>query len=195
MEDFSGYSFKEIKYQEDINKVIHRHWFDILQQFFVLGIFIIVLTGGFFISPVVASFFDNQDSQRLFLFVENTLLIFSVIYAAFIWIDYYFDVWVITNRRIVNIEQKGLFVRHVSELTIERVQDVTVEVKGFIPTMLNFGDVYVQTAAEKERFVFRMVPNPYGIKDLIMNLQKEVEREETNEMGEVIRKQVHKDNY
>jgi uncharacterized membrane protein YdbT with pleckstrin-like domain len=71
----------------------------------------------------------------------------------------------------VNIEQKGLFIREMSELKIANIQDVTTEVTGVIPSVLNFGDVFVQTAGEARRFRFRQVPNPYGIKDQIMSLQ------------------------
>jgi uncharacterized membrane protein YdbT with pleckstrin-like domain len=96
-----------------------------------------------------------------------------------IWIDYYFDVWIITDRRVVNIEQKGLFNRQVSELELLRIQDITTEVTGVIPTILNYGDVFIQTAGENPRFIFRQVSDPYGIKDTLMNLQKKRSREES----------------
>jgi hypothetical protein len=110
-----------------------------------------------------------------------------------IWIDYYFDVWIVTNERIVNIEQKGLFSRGISELELENIQDITVEVLGIIPTFLNYGNLYVQTAAEKERFIFKHVPDPYAIKDLIMNLQKTYEKKEAHDLGAVIRKEIHEE--
>ena len=113
------------------------------------------------------------------------------IFFFLLWIDYYFDVWIITNKRVVNVEQKGLFNREVSELELERIQDITTDVKGVIPTFLNYGDVYVQTAGKTERFDFADVPDPYGIKDIIMNLQKAKHLEENNELGEVIREEIH----
>jgi uncharacterized membrane protein YdbT with pleckstrin-like domain len=192
MDKFKKYHFKEIRNDEDILKVIHRHWFDILQQFFIIILMIFVLVGGFLIVPnVYPDLSRSPDMYHFFLFLENTFALFLWIYVFFIWIDYYFDVWVITSKRIVNIEQKGLFMRHLSELKMERIQDVTVEVNGVIPTVLNYGDVFVQTAGETERFAFRKVPTPYAVKDLIMSLQKEQIAEETNELGEMIREKIH----
>jgi hypothetical protein len=107
-------------------------------------------------------------------------------------VDYYLDVWIVTDQRIVNIEQKGLFGRIVSELELENIQDITTDVKGVIPTFLNYCNLYVQTAAEMERFVFRNIPDPYSVKDMIMNLQKKQEKKEENEFGEMIRKKVHR---
>jgi uncharacterized membrane protein YdbT with pleckstrin-like domain len=191
MKDFSKYHFKEIKNEETIIMVVHRHWFDILQQFFIIFIMALIFLGGFFISPTFIPILEDGDFRALANFLQVTFALFIWIYAFFVWIDYYFDVWVVTNKRIVNIEQRGLFARNVSELNLEKIQDVTTEVHGFLPTMFNYGDVYIQTAAEKERFEFQKVPNPYGIKDTIMTLQKKVEVQESNELGEMIRKEIH----
>ena len=43
---------------------------------------------------------------------------------------------------------------------------------GFFPTLLDFGDVMVQTAGEQEHFHFRNVPNPEAYKEEIMLLVK-----------------------
>ena len=58
-------------------------------------------------------------------------------------------------------------------------------------TFLNYGNLFIQTAAERERFLFKKVPNPYKIKDILMNLQEEKEKEETDELGEMIKKKIN----
>jgi hypothetical protein len=99
----------------------------------------------------------------------------------------------VTDRRIVNIEQKGFFSRVVSELELENIQDITTDVRGIIPTFLNYGNLHVQTAAEQERFIFRNIPDPYDVKDIIMNLQKKSEDREEHQFGEMLRKKIHKE--
>lgn len=193
MKQFSQEHFKEIGQDEKIIKLLHRHWFNILEQYFVIFIMALLLVGSFFFIPSFSNYLDYESNLPLVFFLESTFLLFIWIYVFFVWIDYYFDIWIVTSKRIINIEQKGLFVRQVSELKLERIQDVTTDVYGFLPTMLNFGDVQIQTAAEEEHFVFRQIPNPYGIKNLIMGLQKNAEREETNELGEMIKKEIHEE--
>jgi uncharacterized membrane protein YdbT with pleckstrin-like domain len=183
---------KELGNKGEVLKIIHRHWFDILKQFIVIFLLVLLLIFLFSFIPSYFPAFEKNAFSNLLLFAENLVAIFIWIFIFFIWIDYYFDIWIIASEKIVNIEQKGLFVRSVSELKFERIQDVTVEVNGFIPTILNYGDVYIQTAGETERFIFRQVPDPYGLKDLIMGLQKEQIAEETNELGEVIRKEINR---
>lgn len=116
------------------------------------------------------------------------MLLMLWILGFLIWIDYYFDVWIITNERIINIEQKGLFTRDISELRYESVQDVTSSVVGLIPTMLNFGDVSVQTAAKEERFLFRQVGDPFTIKDQIMALSRDALKDDIRDIAETLRK-------
>ncbi|MCX6765379.1 MAG: PH domain-containing protein [Candidatus Moranbacteria bacterium] len=188
MKRLHAFHFKEIGEQERIIKVIHRHWFDILQQFFIVIFLVAALASGFFVLPALFSVFQQNNFYALMLFLETIFVLFIWIYAFFVWIDYYFDVWIITSERVVNIEQKGLFMRQVSELKFAKIQDVTAEVEGFFPTILNYGDVHIQTAGEEERFIFRQIPDPYGIKSIVMDLQKQQEAKRVNELGEIMEK-------
>lgn len=88
-------------------------------------------------------------------------------------VDYYLDSWIVTNDRIVNIEQQGLFARTISELDLYKIQDVTSEIKGMIPTFLNYGTVSVQTAGEKERFIFEEISDPHEVRKGVINLAEE----------------------
>ena len=161
---------------EDVLRVIHRHWFNILSHFFIILIFSFLLIASLLVFPILFPEMFNAANARFFLFVENTFFIFIWLFGFLVWIDYYFDVWIITNERIVNIEQKGLFVRHISELNFQNIQDVTAAVEGILPTVLNYGDVSVQTAGAENRFLFRQVPDPYKVKDMIMNLAKSTDK-------------------
>lgn len=94
-------------------------------------------------------------------------------FACFDLVDYYLDVWIVTTERIINIEQHGLFNRTVSELHLGNIQDVTSEVKGILKTLLTFGDVLIQTSAEKTRFHFKDIPRPDQVKETILRLVQE----------------------
>jgi uncharacterized membrane protein YdbT with pleckstrin-like domain len=97
---------------------------------------------------------------------------YLVVWLFFIgyFVDYYLDAWVLTTERIINVEQNGLFSRTISELDLSRTQDVTSEVKGILPSVFGFGYVYVQTAGERERFVFEQVPHPHEVRKRILEL-------------------------
>lgn len=170
MNPYAHCHFKGQRDDEVIVSVIHRHWFNILMQFVWIALALLLLLFGMALFQTVAGQTGIVLDPRIAYFLGNTVLLFIWFASFFIWIDYWFDVWIVTDKRIVNIEQKALFVREISELHLDRVQDVTAEVSGLIPSILNYGDVIVQTAGEQDYFRFRQVPDPNGIKDAIMKL-------------------------
>lgn len=182
----SRYHFRGQHENEQVLRVVHRHWFNIFVHFLVILIFSFLLIASLLVLPVLFPEMLDAKNAHFFLFVENTFFIFLWIFSFLLWIDYYFDVWIITNERIVNIEQKGLFVRHISELNFSRVQDVTATVEGLLPTVLNYGDVLVQTAGEEKRFMFRQVADPYQVKDIVMKLSKSALDDDLHKMANAL---------
>lgn len=168
MENLEQFHFHGQHTGEKIIKIIRRHWFNIAQQYFIVFAIIVLMLVSLQVLPMY--FIENEDVP-VFVFIESFLAIVLWIYIFIVWIDFYFDVWIITDQRIVNIEQKALFMRTVSELKFEKIQDVSTDIKGLLPTIMNFGDVHVQTAGNTERFLFHKVPDPQRIKGLIMNMQ------------------------
>lgn len=173
---FHRFHFTGQRENEEVIEVIHRHWLNIIVQFLTLFLLTILLLGGAVLLPLFFPTLLNGSMPTLLPFIENTFFLFIWLFGFLIWIDYYFDVWIITNERIVNIEQCGLFNRYISELNFRTIQDVTTVVAGIIPTVFNFGEVFVQTAGEQERFLFHMVPDPYHIKDVIMKLSERTQK-------------------
>lgn len=96
------------------------------------------------------------------------LIVLVLFYRAFL--DYYLDIWIVTTKRIINIEQQDLFHRTISEVRLSKVQDVTSESKGFFPTFFDYGEVFVQSAGELPRIVFEEVPQPQKIAKTIGDL-------------------------
>lgn len=146
---------------EELVLVLRRHPIIIaVKLLFWATVAVMPLVFYAFARDVIPFIFENQYSYPI-------VVLFTSVYYMYIWlftfhsfIDYYLDVWIVTNHRIINIEQDGLFSRTVSEQELYRLQDITAEVKGVLPTLLDFGTVYIQTAAEEPRFVFKQIPNP-----------------------------------
>lgn len=130
-------------------------------------------------APVIIYPFIRKFFPQITIYPRNTLLILGALiyymfvwtYFLIVWVDYYLDIWIVTNQRIMDIEQKGLFSRQVSEFSISRIQDVTVDVIGIMPTLFHYGDVHVQTAGEARQFIFKDIRDPNKVKDAILNLQ------------------------
>ena len=96
-------------------------------------------------------------------------LMIGFMYLATTWTDYVLDSIIVTERRVIFIEQKALFNREVVSLRLEQVQDVTVDIYGIFATVLTFGTVHVETAgAQTDLAVMHGIPNPGHVKDVIL---------------------------
>ncbi len=114
-----------------------------------------------------ASLFDfSTPLMRLSLGVW-LLITWTGAWGAFT--QYFLDIWVLTNTRLVDIDQKQYFSREVSSLLLSRVQDVTINVNGIIPSLLDIGDINVQSAgASVNEFTMKGIPRPSQMRDLIL---------------------------
>ena len=74
-----------------------------------------------------------------------------------------------TDRRIISIDQKSLFVRSIGSFRLERLQDMNIEIPGVLATMFNYGNIEAQTASgSEEEFQVHGLPDPRGIKAIIL---------------------------
>ncbi len=115
------------------------------------------------------------NSSALFLFFYCNWLLFLWLSFFVDWTKYYLDVWYVTEKRIIAIDQKRIFDREISNLRFEKIQDVTIDVHGFLPTLLKFGNIKVQTASEDStEFFMTSVRHPEEIRRVIFSQQNKI---------------------
>lgn len=127
---------------------------------------------------------DDQIMITLFLLGGSVFFLFAWLFLFQAFMDFYLDIWIVTNRRILNIEQTGLFSRTISELRLYRIQDVTSTITGFLHTMFGYGDVEIQDAGEKTRFCFEDITDPNHVAKTILELAEIDRREHLDEAVE-----------
>lgn len=154
----------EIDKDEHIVFEVRKHWL----VFGTEMTFLIILA---LVPLLVLSFISNSginfgrlislvDFISLFSFFYSLWLLIIWVVGFIIWTNYYLDVWIITSKKIVDVEQYGLFKRQVSILHLEKIQDITYDVHGVLQTLFGYGDLLVQTAGSSGSFPIKGVPNP-----------------------------------
>jgi hypothetical protein len=93
-------------------------------------------------------------------------------YAIEGFLNWYFNVFFITTDGIIDVDFFNLVDKRVSQADLEMVQDVTYSTNGVLGTMLNYGNVQVQTAAEVTEFRFELVPNPEKVARVLEDLME-----------------------
>jgi hypothetical protein len=161
----------KLENDEIILKVVRKHWFAVFQELFMIFV-IALLPIAFFVLFRRIFFYDLaiQDLYAL-MYLYFIFIILIWILTFVIWTNYYLDMWLITNKRLVDVNQIGFFTREISSLRFDRIQDVKVEIFGFISTLLKIGNIHVQTAASRKEFIIRQAANPEQVKQCIMDAQ------------------------
>lgn len=164
--------FIDKKPEEEIKYTLRRHPFTFFSIVFLFSILFLIPVGLYFlISNIFPELLANQELVYVFLVLLCSIYYLSLSIFFFAqYIDFYLDLWVITSERIIDIEQFGLFSRSVSELDLYRIQDVTTDIHGVFPTILNYGNVKVKTASENVEIVFKNVPHPPEVRSHIIHL-------------------------
>lgn len=157
---FKDYFSQDLKEGEEVVRIVRKHWasfvWPLLKTFFILVI------------PFLFSAFMFSNYIGVLIFFIWISIGFG--YGIYQWVCWYFDHFIITNMRIVNIDQKTLFARSVSESGITNVQDVTYEINGFMASLFNYGTVKVMTASNNDSLEMSSIERPKEVQETIMDL-------------------------
>ena len=165
---------------EQVIFVMHRHPITFIP---IIFLFLILMAVPIIVYLIISNLFPALLTG--FPFYPLAVLFASVYYLSIylffygLFIDFYLDIWLITNFRVVDIEQHGLFSRVTTELELLRIQDVTAEVKGVFPTIFNYGNVNIKTASSTKNITFMNIPNPNHIREQLIILADEDRKLET----------------
>lgn len=165
------YSFPGQRHNEEVVLILRKHKLTLLfHALHLLTIIFLPILFYVFVAPTMFPILLEGHYHRVFVLSSLIYYGFLWIVAFIIWVDYYLDIWIVTNQRLLDIEQIGFFNRVVSELDLKRIQDITSRVHGLIPTMFGFGNIHIQTAAEEHKFELKSVPHPITVRREIVKL-------------------------
>lgn len=132
------------------------------------------------IAPILLDALPLFDAVPLNIRLVASLF-WYLITAAFIleeFLDWFFNIYIVTDERVFDVDFVNLLYREITDANIDQIQDVTTKVGGVIPTIFNYGDVVIQTAAEIPQIEFRSVPRPDTVAQVLreLRIQEEVEK-------------------
>ncbi len=149
-----GVNFESQGDGEKIILLLRRHWITNLRW---LAIALLLALAPFVLGQ--APFMTGFPARFQFAALVSwyLLVLAYVIQQALSW---FFNVGIITNRRVVDIDFFSLIHKRISDADLDKIQDITFNISGALRTVFNYGTVFIQTAAEKPELSFENVPNP-----------------------------------
>ena len=148
----------------------------------IVGIYIEALVGllvvfGLFLA--IAPDFFNGLSNQAYKALVGVIVFFLSVLIFFLFVATYVyrqSRLLVTDRSLVQILQKSLFIRKISRLSMSNVEDVSAEERGILSTIFNYGTIVVQTAGTMENFIFPLCPNPSKYADMIIEARQRYAR-------------------
>jgi uncharacterized membrane protein YdbT with pleckstrin-like domain len=160
----------QLAQNERILALFRKHWFVIFFEFLGLGLLavgplVLYILGRIFFFNILGS-----GAEIIFAFFYVLFLILLWVIGFNLWLDYYLDKLIVTNQRVIEIEQRGLFSREISSLNLENIQDVTIETHGIIQTFFKLGDIHIQTSGAQKKVSMPYLAHSEYAKHMIMDL-------------------------
>lgn len=176
---FKNYFSQDLKEGEEVVEIVRKHWASFIWPIFKTFLILLPLF-------LISSFLFSNYIGVVIFFVWLSI---GLGYGLYQWICWYFDHFIVTNVRVVNIDQKTLFSRSVSESRLSNIQDVTYEVDGFLASLFNYGTVKVTTASNSDSLEMSSVEKPQKVQELITDLQSKSKKDlSAQELVEFIKK-------
>lgn len=165
------FNFAEKDEEEEIILVMRPHWFTNV-SWVITTIFMLMV-------PSLTKYIPIWNGIA-FRYQLLGILFWYMITLAFSlekFLSWYFDVYIITDERVIDIEFNNLLDKKFAEAKMSMIQDVSSRVAGISQTMFNYGDVRIQTAAEIPELMFEKVPNPDKVIKVLQLMRQEEEQE------------------
>jgi hypothetical protein len=133
----------------------------------LIGVAVTVVTLSFSLFPTL---FSDPLAFNILIILVSAFLLMLLAFLTVAFIDYYYDIHIVTDERLIDIDFHGLFSQEISELALEDVQDVTAKKEGILGTIFDFGTVMIETSSETPKFEFDNIPHPREVSTIILDL-------------------------
>lgn len=150
-----------LKKDEKLLILIRQHWIILVLPFFAwLLLTVLLFVTGWF-----------STSAKLII------ILLGAIYPMIEYIKWKFNLWAVTNMRV--IDEEGFFTRYSKESPLDKINNVEYD-QPILGRILGYGNVDIQTAAELGETKYSMIHHPKLLKDTITHAQEEYKKIQIN---------------
>lgn len=151
--------------------MLRRHWLTFVPTIILFVIMLLVpLVFYFLVNNLFPQITHGPMIYPVLVLIGSVFYLSAYLFFYIRFIDYYLDLWIVTNSRIIDIAQNGLFDRIITELELSRIQDVTTDVRGVFGTIFHYGDLIVTTASNTNSIIFHQIPYPDVVRQRLIQL-------------------------
>lgn len=165
-------------------KVLHKHAVVLLTSVLIPALLTVLV--------IIATFAARTTWGNWVLLLGAPLSLVPTLIALYLYIDWRNDLYTVTNRRVIHRERIGLTKERFAAVPLQAIQDIQQVQIGPTARIWEYGDLIMETAGAAGQVVFRSIPNPDQVRNLIF---EQIERTEATARAEeraAIRKAMHR---
>jgi hypothetical protein len=152
---------------EEVEYLSTLHWIKLLPFAFLLGLGVVSMNFGFFyIAPL---FSLNELAGFIVTSLFVTLCLHLLAIRLF---NYFMDVLVITNYRIIDIRHTVYLVRERDTISLHNVQDIHFKQSGVWPRLFNYGDLEIYGSNVDVEYRIHHVPNVEKVHSMLCHIHR-----------------------
>jgi hypothetical protein len=152
--------------RETIVFILKKHWSFILPEL-IKGSIPLLLGLVLPAFPVVSGYvFDTLVFSLLYI----AWMVFWASYIVYAYRNWQNDRLIVTDQRIIEIDQQGAFSKRVSEIDLDKVTEIHHQIDGLIHTMFNVGTLYIHAGSHQAGIVTEGIPDPADAQESMLRL-------------------------
>jgi len=169
-----GVSFDEQDEGEEIILLLRAHVVTLVPAIFEAIVLFVLPFVAMPVSSAIGFRLESIFNGRQITILLLSWYLFLTGFILYKFIYWYFNVYLLTNERVVDFDFQGIVQQKTSYAYLRQIQDVTPSIVGFFATFFHFGDVIVETAGERPEFDFFSVARPDDVAREILVQRKRV---------------------
>ena len=130
---------------EHLHMVVRKHWIIFVELGASLLFLLAMCVGIYFIG-------EFWHIPTLLRHSIVWLLMIGLQYIFVNWVNDELDILILTNKRIIALEQIKFLDRKLSQASIDQVQEVNASTSWFLGNILHYGNLSIQTAGDASDF-------------------------------------------
>jgi len=165
--------------EEEVIIAKRQHWLTFATQLFsIASISLLFVFSSFYLFIIV--FF----SPIVFISSITAIFLLASSLATKSIVDWYFHIYVITDRKILEVSYVPMFSHSICDVLLDQVRctEVDVKINGIFNELLNNGDISVSfdRPTHQEEFIIKSIENPKEIGNILGHAFASVVKENSN---------------
>lgn len=157
-------AFKGQRQGEEVKLVFRRHFLTVWR-----GLVVLVLLGVIGYIPMLV-----RPGEQIWFWVWMGCLALGLLFALNVYMKWYFSYYLVTNERVRQVLQKGIFRKTVVDLGLDKIQSIKYDVPGIWAGLFGWGTVLIRTSVGN--MTISRVKNPEKIYNELQDLASKVVR-------------------